>query len=283
MTTHLEHPSAGTDKGAALRSAWEIVRLARHPGRPVLQDYVRLAFGDTLMELHGDRAFGEDRALIGGFARIDGRPVMLIGHNKGKNVEENVARNFGMARPEGYRKALRLMKLAEKYELPVVTIVDTPGAYPGQDAEERGQAEAIAVNLREMTRLKVPLVCIVTGEGGSGGALGIAVGNAVLMLENSIYSVISPEGCASILWRDAAESPRAADALKLTASALSGFGLVDEVIEEPDGGAHTNVEQTADRVRAALVRHLDALAGLDGEQLVEQRIAKFSTMGAFEG
>jgi acetyl-CoA carboxylase carboxyl transferase subunit alpha len=261
-------------------SAWEVVALARHPQRPVLQDYISLAFSDFI-ELHGDRAFADDRALIGGFATIGGIKVMLVGHNKGNNVNDNIERNFGMARPEGYRKALRLMKLAEVFGLPVVTIVDTPGAYPGVDAEERGQAEAIARNLLEMSRLAVPIVSVICGEGGSGGALGIAVADRVLMLENSIYSVISPEGCAAILWRDSNYAPQAAEALKLTAPDLLELGVIDEIISEPAGGAHIDHSQTAASLKKSVTDNLKRLLAVPKDELVQSRFAKLSEMGRF--
>jgi acetyl-CoA carboxylase carboxyl transferase subunit alpha len=261
-------------------TAWQTVQLARHPKRPVLQDYIQLIFTD-FMELHGDRSFGDDQALIGGFATIGKRRVMLIGHNKGKNVEENIRRNFGQARPEGYRKALRLMKLAQKFSLPVVSFVDTQGAYPGVDAEERGQPEAIAENLTEMARLEVPIVVVVTGEGGSGGALGIGVGDAVLMLSHAWYSVISPEGCASILWRDASFSPQAAEALKPTAPSLLKLGVIDEIVPEPLGGAHRNHDQTAQEIKRALLKYLKKLTAQSPSRLVRHRFEKYSHMGLF--
>jgi acetyl-CoA carboxylase carboxyl transferase subunit alpha len=261
-------------------SPWQTVQVARHPKRPVLYDYIALMFTD-FVELHGDRCFGDDRALIGGFATLEGRKVMLIGHSKGKNVEENVRRNFGMARPEGYRKALRLMRLAEKFGIPVVTFIDTPGAYPGLDAEQRGQAEAIARNLVEMAKLEVPVVTVVTGEGGSGGALGIGVADAVLMLSNAVYSVISPEGCASILWRDAAYSAQAAESLKITAKSLLSLGVIDEIVKEPSGGAHRNHEEAAQTIKAAVLKYLDKLAQTSPEKLKAKRFDKFSAMGKF--
>jgi acetyl-CoA carboxylase carboxyl transferase subunit alpha len=261
-------------------SPWQTVQIARHPQRPVLRDYIDMIFTD-FFELHGDRRVSDDRALIGGFARIGKTDVMLIGHNRGKNVEENVRRNFGQSRPDGYRKALRLMKLAEKYSIPVVCFIDTSGAYPGLEAEERGQAEAIARNLTEMARLQVPIICVVTGEGGSGGALGIGVGDAILMLSNSIYSVISPEGCAGILWRDGKFAPDAAQALKLTAPSLSSLGVVDEIIEEAGGAAHNDPKGTAAEVKKTVLKYLKRFKGWSGSKLTSRRFEKFSKMGMF--
>jgi acetyl-CoA carboxylase carboxyl transferase subunit alpha len=259
---------------------WQTVQVARHPQRPILRYYLEKVFND-FAELHGDRCFGDDRALIGGFAKIGDEKVMLIGHNKGKNVKENVERNFGMARPEGYRKALRLMRLAEKYNLPVVTFIDTAGAFPGLDAEERGQHEAVGRNLVEMARLEVPIIAVITGEGGSGGALGIGVGDAVLMLQYAIYSVISPEGCAGILWRDGTFSAEAAEALKLTAPSLIELGAIDEIIPEPPGGAHRYPQQVADRIKSVVLKHLKELAMLSKTKLLERRFKKYSSMGKF--
>lgn len=259
---------------------WETVQVARHPNRPILQDYIRLIFTD-FVELHGDRLYGDDRAMIGGFATIGKTKVMLIGQNKGRSVEENLERNFAMSNPEGYRKALRLMRLAEKYGLPVVTLIDTPAAYPGKEAEERGQAEAIARNLVEMSRLRVPIVSVVIGEGGSGGAIGIGVGDALLMLSCSIYSVIPPEGCAAILWRDAAYAPKAAEALKLTASELKKLNIADEVIAEPVGGAHSNHEETAASVKRAILKHLKRLRGGSASRMLSRRFDKYSKIGVF--
>jgi acetyl-CoA carboxylase carboxyl transferase subunit alpha len=261
-------------------SPWETVQIAKHPKRPVLQDYIALMC-ENFVELRGDRRFGNDPALVGGFATIGEEKVMLIGHNKGKNVEEQIERNFGMAKPDGYRKALRLMKLAEKYGLPVVTLIDTTGAYPGLEGEERGQHEAIARNLVEMARLSVPIVCVVTGEGGSGGALGIGVGDVVLMFSHSIYSVISPEGCAAILWKDASFAKQAAEALKLTAPSLKELGIIDEIIEEPVGGAHQNPAAAASELKGALVRHIKKLKPIAPAKLVAKRFDKFSKMGKF--
>ena len=258
--------------------AWQRTQLARHPQRPYTLDFVRLLFTD-FSELHGDRAFGDDPAIVGGFARFHGRPVLVVGHQKGRDTKQRVARNFGQAKPEGYRKALRLMKLAAKFGRPILTFVDTPGAYPGLDAEERGQAEAIAVNLRAMSRLPVPIIVTITGEGGSGGALAIAVGDQINMLENSIYSVISPEGCASILWRDASKAELAAEALRITAKDLSEFGIVDEIVSEPEGGAHSDHEAAAQLLEPVLVRALDELTVKSVPELVERRYAKFRRMG----
>lgn len=259
---------------------WQIVQIARFKSRPVLQDYIRIMYSEFL-ELHGDRRFSDDRALIGGFATIGETPVMLIGHNKGKTVEENVERNFGQARPEGYRKALRLMRLAQKCKLPVVCMIDTSGAWPGLDAEERGQAEAIARNLTEMARVEVPVVVVVTGEGGSGGAIGIGLGDSVLMLQHAYYSVISPEGCAAILWRDSAKAPDAAAALKLTAGELKELGVVDEIVPEPVGGAHKDHEKTAEALKKVLIAHLKKLGRLSAGKLVQRRFEKYSAMGIF--
>ncbi|MBN2451251.1 MAG: acetyl-CoA carboxylase carboxyltransferase subunit alpha [Lentisphaeria bacterium] len=261
---------------------WEQVQLARHPQRPYPMDYVKRMCTDFL-ELHGDRRFSDDRAIFGGFAKIDGRPVLVIGTRKGRELKENLDVNFGSAHPEGYRKALRLMRIADRARLPVLVLIDTPGAYPGIGAEERHIGEAIAVNLREMFRLRVPIVVLVTGEGGSGGALGIGVGNRVLIMQNAYYSVITPEGCAAILWRDGSATPRAAEALKLTSGDLIRLGVVDEVVPEPLGGAHRDWEAAATTVRDALLRHLDELVKLTPEQLMDQRYAKFRAMGVFEG
>jgi acetyl-CoA carboxylase carboxyl transferase subunit alpha len=261
-------------------TALQTVQIARHPKRPVLQDYLQAIFTD-FVELHGDRRFSDDRALVGGFATIEGHKVMVLGHNKGKNVEENIERNFGSARPDGYRKALRLMKLAEKFNIPVVTFIDTAGAFPGKDAEERGQAEAIARNLTEMARLNVPIVAVVTGEGGSGGALGIGVGDVILMLAHSIYSVISPEGCASILWRDQAFVGDAAEALKITAESLKKLGVIDEIIPEPVGGAHTNSEATFAAVKKAVAAQVGKLSKLSTNKLLTKRFEKYSKIGEY--
>ena len=259
---------------------WQTVQIARHPQRPVFEDYKNMVF-NAFIELHGDRAFSDDRALIGGFARLGKQSIMLIGHNKGKNVQENVERNFGLSRPDGYRKALRLMKLAEKYNVPIITFIDTQGAYPGEDAEERGQAEAIARNLTEMAQITVPVICVVTGEGGSGGAIGIGVGDVIIMLSHSISSVISPEGCAAILWRDDAYSPDAAEALKLTAPSLKELGVIDEIIEEPVGGAHNDPELVAVEIKKVLQKHLKRLKRYSTSKLLHKRFEKYSKIGQF--
>jgi acetyl-CoA carboxylase carboxyl transferase subunit alpha len=258
--------------------AWQRTQIARHPQRPYTLDFIRLLCTD-FSELHGDRAFGDDPAIVGGFARFHGRPVLVLGHQKGRDTKQRVARNFGQAKPEGYRKALRLMKLAAKFSRPILTFVDTPGAYPGLDAEERGQAEAIAVNLRAMSRLPVPIIVTITGEGGSGGALAIAVGDQINMLENSIYSVISPEGCASILWRDAAKAELAAEALRITAKDLREFGIVDEIVPEPEGGAHSDHEAAAQLLEPVLVRALDKFSVKSVPELLQRRYSKFRRMG----
>lgn len=263
---------------ATNKTAWEIVQLARNPERPNIGDYTSL-MAEDFVELHGDRLFGDDHGLIGGFATIGGEKVMLMGHRKGRGVEENIDANFGMANPEGYRKAMRLMKLAEKYGLPVISLVDTPGAYPGAEAEARGQAEAIAKNLEVMSTLRTPMVVVVTGEGGSGGALGIAVGDRIFMLEHAIYSVISPEGCAGILWRDGKMAPVAAEALKLTAPSLKSLGIIDGIIPEPAGGAHTDRPATVAAVKKAVLAALAELKKLPVDELLQQRYAKFAAMG----
>ena len=261
-------------------TAWQRVQLARHPRRPYTLDYVNALFTE-FQELHGDRLFAEDKAIVCGLARFEGRPVVIIGHQKGRNTKENLSRNFGMPHPEGYRKALRMMKLAEKFGAPIVTFVDTPGAFPGIGAEERGQAEAIARNLFEMSRLRVPMLTLVIGEGGSGGALAIAVGDRILMLENSIYSVISPEGCAAILWKDRAKAPEAAEALKVTAPELFALKIIDRVVPEPLGGAHRDPAQMAEGLRVEIRENLDVLVRIPIEALLEERLAKYLRMGVF--
>ncbi|MBL8749254.1 MAG: acetyl-CoA carboxylase carboxyltransferase subunit alpha [Planctomycetes bacterium] len=263
-------------------SPWERVNVARHAERPLTSDYVQLML-DDFVELHGDRVFGEDRAILTGLATMAGRRFLLVGHRKGKTVKDRLACNFGCAHPEGYRKAMQKMRLAEKWKLPIVTFINTPGAYPGIGAEERGQASAIARNILEMFDLKVPVVCIVIGEGGSGGALGIGVGDRVGMLENSYYSVISPEGCAAILWKSGDKAPEAADALKLTSKDLLRLGLVDKVIEEPLGGAHRDPKGAVERVKAQIGTWLGELAELPVERLLEQRYQKFRRMGTPNG
>jgi acetyl-CoA carboxylase carboxyl transferase subunit alpha len=261
-------------------ASWQRVQLARHPQRPYTDDFIRLLF-ENFSEIHGDRNFADDPALIAGMASFGGRPVLVVGNQKGRDTKQRLARNFGQAKPEGYRKALRAMQLAAKYRRPIFVFVDTPGAYPGIDAEERGQAEAIAHNIREMSRLPVPIVVVITGEGGSGGALAIAVGDRVMMLENSIYSVISPEGCASIMWRDSTKAELAAEALKITAPDLLELKLVDEIVPEPEGGAHTDHAVTAKLLGTALSRALDELSRLSPEALLQQRYDKFRHMGQF--
>jgi acetyl-CoA carboxylase carboxyl transferase subunit alpha len=263
-------------------SAWQKVQVARHPERPYTMDYIE-AMTTDFVEIHGDRIHRDDRAIIGGFAKIDGRKVMIIGHQKGRDTKSNLECNFGCAYPEGYRKALRLMKLADKFNVPIVTLIDTPGAYPGLESEERHIAEAIAVNLRESFNFKVPIVCVVIGEGGSGGALGIGIGNRILMLEHAYYSVISPEGCAAILWKDRAYADKAAEALKLTGPDLLKFKLADEVVPEPKGGAHSDHATMAENLKAALIKNLDALASKPSDELLSERYDKFRVMGAFEG
>ena len=261
-------------------SAWQVSQVARHPQRPYTLDYIERLFTD-FEELHGDRTYADDPAIVGGLARLDGRPVMVIGQQKGRDTKDKVQRNFGMPRPEGYRKALRLMHLAEKFGLPIVTFIDTPGAYPGVGAEERGQSEAIARNLLEMSDLKTPILAVVIGEGGSGGALAIGVADRVLMLQYSIYSVISPEGCASILWKSAEKSADAAEAMGITAPKLHELGLVDEVVTEPLGGAHRNYDAMAETLRARLVQHLAQLGELPREQLLAQRYDRLVGYGDF--
>lgn len=259
---------------------WQRVQVARHPKRPYMMDYVNGLCAD-FMELHGDRAFGDDHSMVAGLARFKDRPVVVIGQQKGRNLHDNIGRNFAMAHPEGYRKALRVMQLAEKFNAPVITFIDTPGAFPGIAAEERGQAEAIARNLRDMAALKIPIVSVVIGEGGSGGALGIGIANRILMLENSYYSVISPEGCAAILFRDAARAQDAAAALKITAADLARTGVVDEVVKEPLGGAHRDLPQAIELVGQALAKHLAALSKLSPKELEQSRYEKFRQMGVF--
>ena len=260
---------------------WQVSQMARHPARPYTLDYVKVIC-DEFQELAGDRAFADDKAIVGGLARIGGRPVVIVGHQKGLDTKEKIKRNFGMPKPEGYRKALRLMKLAERFHLPILTFIDTAGAWPGIDAEERGQSEAIARNLIEMAELRVPIVCTVIGEGGSGGALAIGVGDRTVMLEYSTYSVITPEGCASILWKDAGRARDAAEQLGLTAPRLKSLGLVDKVLREPTGGAHRNPVQMARRLKTVLINELDALEQHGVESLLERRYARLRGYGAYE-
>lgn len=261
-------------------ASWQKVQLARHPQRPYTDDFIRLLF-DDFSEIHGDRGFANDAAMLTGMARFHGTPCLVVGTQKGRGTKQRVARNFGQAKPEGYRKALRAMRLAAKFARPIFVFVDTPGAYPGVDGEERGQAQAIAFNIREMARLPVPIIVTITGEGGSGGALAIAVGDRVYMLENSIYSVISPEGCASIMWRDSTKAELAADALKITAPDLLGLKLIDEVVPEPAGGAHNDYEAAAKLLDSVLGRALAELASLPAQQLIDRRYQKFRAMGQF--
>jgi len=262
-------------------TAWQRAQLARHPKRPHTLDFIRLLL-DDFVELHGDRLFADDAAIVGGLAAFEGEPIVVIGHQKGRDTRENIARNFGMPHPEGYRKALRLMRLAARFGRPILTLIDTPGAYPGLGAEERGQAEAVAVNLREMAGLPTPIVCLVTGEGGSGGALALGVGNRVLMLEYAIYSVISPEGCAAILWGDAAKAPEAAQSMRTTAPDLLKLGVIDGIVPEPVGGAHRDWEQTAQNLRVALREQLLPLRSRSRGELVRERYEKFRRIGVFD-
>src|SRR6266851_3131910 len=268
-------------KTYASLSAWQRTQLARHPKRPHTLDFLKLLLEDFI-ELHGDRFYGDDAAVVGGLARFEGQGIVVIGHQKGRDTREKIARNFGMPHPEGYRKALRLMHLAQKFAKPVITFIDTPGAYPGLGAEERGQAEAIARNLREMAALRTPILSVVTGEGGSGGALAIGMGNRVLMLEYAVYSVISPEGCAAILWGDAARAPEAAESMRITAPDLLRLGVIDAIVPEPSGGAHRDWEATAAGMRTVLRQALADLAGMSAPRLVEERQEKFRRMGVFE-
>ena len=261
-------------------SRWQRVRLARHPRRPCTLDFISLMTTDFI-ELHGDRSFADDKAMVGGFASMDGKPILVVGQQKGKDTKQKLYRNFGMSHPEGYRKALILMQLASRFGKPVVILVDTPGAFPGIGAEERGQAEAIARNLREMTRLQVPIIINIIGEGASGGALGIGLGDRVFMLENAWYSVISPEGCAAILWRDAAKAPEAAEALKLSAPDLMRLKVIDKIVPEPGGGAHRDPKRQAQILKEEILAALNELEALNPEELIERRIAKFRVMGQY--
>jgi acetyl-CoA carboxylase carboxyl transferase subunit alpha len=262
-------------------TAWQRVQLARHPRRPYALDLIRL-LSDDFVELHGDRVFGDDHAIVGGLGRIDGRAVVIVGHQKGRDTQEKLYRNFGMPHPEGYRKALRLIRLGERFRKPILTLIDTPGAYPGVGAEERGQAEAIARNLREMAALRTPIVAVVTGEGGSGGALALGVADRVFMLEHAIYSVISPEGCAAILWENASRAREAAEVLRITAPDLLKLGVVDAVVGEPPGGAHRNWTAAASEIRRVVGEAFTELERLSPGELVQQRYAKFRRMGVFE-
>ncbi len=259
-------------------TAWQRVQLARHPSRPYSLDYINMFMTDFI-ELHGDRAFADDKAIISGFAKIDNEKIVVIGHQKGRDTKENLKRNFGCAHPEGYRKALRIMQLAEEFSLPIVTLIDTPGAYPGIGAEERGQSQAIALNLREMVQIAVPIIAIIIGEGGSGGALGIGIADMVFVLENAYYSVISPEGCAAILWKDGAKAPAAAEVLKLTAQDLLKMGIIDEIVLEPLGGAHRDPQGTAETLKNTVIKNLKELSQLDKEELLRLRYKKFRSIG----
>jgi len=276
----MENEDTAASPAPASNPSWERVQLARHPKRPHALDYIGRVFTD-FTEFHGDRAFADDPAVVGGLAFFEGQPVMVLGQQKGRDTKQKLHRNFGMPKPEGYRKALRLMRLADKYGRPVITLLDTPGAYPGIDAEERGQAEAIALNLREMSRMRVPIVAVVIGEGGSGGALGLGVGNRVYMMENAVYSVISPESCAAIIWRDAGKAELAAEALKLTATDLVSLNLVDGVIPEPEGGAQNDYDTAADCLRDTVRQALADLKSMSPDQLVEDRYRKFRAMGNY--
>lgn len=273
------HITAKTNELYSNLSPWQRVQVSRHPERPYTLAYIDSVSNKSFIELHGDRTVGDDKAMVGGFGDIDGQTVMFIGQQKGINTKMRQIRRFGMANPEGYRKALRLMKMAEKFNKPIVTFIDTPGAYPGLEAEERGQGEAIARNLLEMAQLKVPVICIIIGEGASGGALGIGIGDKVLMLENTWYSVISPESCSSILWRSWSFKEQAADSLKLTADNMSKNGLIDGIIKEPMGGAHRNHEEIFATVKQEILKHLATLNQLNPEERIDQRINKFSAMG----
>lgn len=259
---------------------WQKTQIARHPQRPTTQQYISNIFTDFI-ELHGDRVFGDDHAIIGGIAKLNGRPVTVIGHQKGNDTKENILRNFGMPHPEGYRKALRLMYQANKFNRPIICFIDTPGAYPGVAAEERGQSEAIARNLKEMALLEVPMICIVTGEGGSGGALALGIGNHLYMLENAIYSVISPEGAAALLWKDATKAPKAANAMGITANHALEFGIIDDIIPEPFGGAHKDLKQQSIEIKKYIEKSLAELKQLGGEELIEQRYQKFRNIGQY--
>ncbi|MBL7130200.1 MAG: acetyl-CoA carboxylase carboxyltransferase subunit alpha [Candidatus Omnitrophica bacterium] len=257
---------------------WQRVQIARHPRRPYTLDYIDM-LSEYFIQLHGDRCFADDKALVAGLIKIDNQKLLIVGHQKGRDTQENIYRNFGCAHPEGYRKALRLIQLAEKFNLPILIFIDTPGAYPGMGAEERGQAQAIAWNLREMVKIKTPIVIYVIGEGGSGGALGIGIGDKICVLENAYYSVISPEGCAAILWKNSTKADEAAEALKLTAPDLLRFGIIDEIVKEPLGGAHRDPKETADNIKDSLMRSLKELSNISKDELIERRYEKFRRIG----
>lgn len=261
-------------------TTWQKVQIARHAGRPTTLHYIHTIFTDFL-ELHGDRLYGDDSAIVGGIAKLNGLPVTVIGHERGTDTKDKISRNFGLPHPEGYRKALRLMEQANKFGRPIITFIDTQGAHPGMEAEERGQSEAIARNLREMAGFSVPIICVVTGEGGSGGALGIGVGNKLLMLEHAYYSVISPEGAATILWRDSSKAQEASEALKITSDHLFKLGIIDEIITEPKGGAHKNPNKQTVLIKQALVKYLEPLLDMSGDELIEDRYQKFARIGEF--
>lgn len=262
-------------------TAWQKVQIARHPQRPYTSDYVNMLMTEFI-ELHGDRLFYDDKALISGLAKLDNQKIVVLGHQKGRDTKENLKRNFGCAHPEGYRKALRVMKLAEQFDLPIIVFIDTPGAYPGVGAEERGQSQAIALNLREMMQINSPIISIVIGEGGSGGALGVGIADKVCVLENAYYSVISPEGCAAILWKDGSKAPEAAEVLKLTAQDLLKAGIIDEIIPEPLGGAHRDPQKAAEAIRSSIIKNLKHLKALNKEELLRQRYGKFRRIGAVQ-
>jgi acetyl-CoA carboxylase carboxyl transferase subunit alpha len=262
-------------------SAWQRIQIARHPQRPFTLDYVRMMMTD-FVEFHGDRLFGDDKAMVCGFAKLDGQKLAILGHQKGRDTKENIKRNFGCAHPEGYRKSMRIMRLAERFELPIIIFIDTPGAYPGIGAEERGQAQAIAENIRDMFGLETPIICCVIGEGGSGGALGIGVGDKVLMFENSYYSVISPEGCSAILWKDSSKAKEAAETLKLTSYDLLEFGIIDEIVKEPLGGVHKDPDQAAENLKQALLNNLGKISKEPMADLIKARYKKFRKIGSFE-
>ena len=278
ISTLREKSTRLTEKIYSNLSAWDIVKVARHPQRPYTLDYIPRVFTE-FDELHGDRHFADDHAIVGGIARLQGRPVMVIGQEKGRNVQEKVTRNFGMPKPEGYRKALRLMEMAERFKLPIITLIDTPGAYPGIDSEERGISEAIAQNLAVMSRLQTPIICLVIGEGSSGGALGIGVGDHLAMLQYSTYFVISPEGCANIIWKTSEKAPEAAEAMGVTSSILQDLGIVDATIEEPLGGAHRDLELMAQRIQQHLAEQLDVLQGMSPDDMLEQRYQRLMSYG----